>query len=130
MKIKKTKNLVHKKILNYMRIHCYGFRAAATRDKILYGLKISENLDISDRTFRRFFSELRKENLVASHNSDPKGYWMPLLHTNDPEEILALKKSWAEKRSKALSLLEDANRQIDNMDARMSNKVDLFEGGI
>lgn len=97
-------------VLKYMREKCLGFREAKKRAEILAKLPI----EISDRLFRRAFSALKHEGEVASHST--LGYWACPKATNDPEEIKAQALCWREMKSKAMSMLTDADREIKRLE--------------
>lgn len=117
---KKKKGIVCNLILRWMETYCHGYRKAMTKDKILVKLTSSYNLDISERTLRRFLSVLRHEGHVTSLNSNPKGWWFIPLRTTDQDEIKAVLRSYEEKRSKALDMLEGISAQIREYEDRLA----------
>ena len=106
-----------------METYCNGYKEAKTKDWIL-GV-VNSNISpekLSERVLRHILSELRREGHVASHNSNPKGYWFIPLHTTDPEEVEAVLRSLKEKRAKALSMLEGINKEIQKQEEKLQNQ--------
>lgn len=97
-------------VLTYLREHCMGFRNSKKRKEIIPYLPIN----ISDRLFRKVFSELKHSGEVASHST--LGYWATPYVCDDPEEIQAILLSWKEMKSKALNMLTDADRAIKTLE--------------
>ena len=102
------------RVLELFMKYALGVRNARTREDIL------PFIQMRDRPFRYIASELIHEGHMASTAS--KGYWAIPLHTNDPREIEAIKHSYLERKSKALSMLEDVNRQLDELEKRVGQK--------
>ena len=98
------------KVLAWMQKYCYGYKAARIRANIL------PFVQMEDRCFRLIMSELIHESHCASDCI--RGQWFIPLVTKDPEEIEAVLQSYRERKGKALNLLTDLNRQIDNLAAR------------
>ena len=95
------KSKVKKAVLDYISRDCHGFRNAKKRADIIRELPIT----VRDRSFRRAASELKHEGNLASHSK--YGIWFPPLHTNDAEEVQALRECWLEIKSKAMDMLTD-----------------------
>lgn len=110
------------KVLRWMSEHCYGARKAKIFRDIYPAILDDLQLSIKDRDgrgLRQILSDLRHEGLIASHNSDPKGYWFIPLHTNDPYEIEAVIRSLSEKKSKSLSMLKDIDGQLSYYEEKL-----------
>lgn len=97
-----------KRVLEWMEKYCPGHKSARTRKDIL------PFIGLPDRYFRSIASELIHEGNLCSTAS--KGYWFRPLKTNDPEEIEAIKHSILERKSKALSMLEDCKAQMEELE--------------
>ncbi len=110
-----TKNPIYDKdkatVLSWLQHHCYGYKNAVTRDKILPNmqfLKEFEKPEHKDRYFRKIFSHFKHQGHTASTNS--RGYWFIPVVTTDKREIEAALESVSEMKSKALNMLQDSTK--------------------
>ncbi len=103
-------------VLKWFEKNCPTSKQARTRESILPFIlirKIFSTVETKDRYFRKIASELIHEGHLCSHNS--RGYWFRALWTNDPEEIEAIKSSLLERKSKALAMIADVDRQLNQV---------------
>jgi len=110
-------------VLNWFEKNCPTSKQARTRERILPFILIRKpfpSADAKDRYFRRIASELIHEGHLCSHNS--LGYFFRALWTNDREEIEAIKMSLLERKSKALAMIADVDRQLHQVQ-RMAETV-------
>lgn len=113
-------------VLNWFEKHCPTSKDARTRKDILPYILIwmlditEEEKEHKDRYFRRIAHELIHEGHLCSSNA--KGYWFCPLWTTDKEEIKAIKSSLLERKSKAMAMIADVDRQIRQV-ARMEETV-------
>lgn len=105
------------RVLSWLEKHAWGVKCARTREQIL------PYLNLPDRYFRLIVSELIHEGHVASCAS--KGYWFVPLHTNDMEEIEALKRSILERKSKALTMIADCDKQLKELAMKFQGQMTL-----
>lgn len=103
-----------KYLLEWLEKYCHGYVNARTKEEILPLLLGKWN----ERYFRRVTSDLKKENHVSS--TSDKGYWFNPLVTKDREEIKAEMQSAMEMKSRALSIIEGADRRIKSCQDRLS----------
>ena len=93
-------------LLKWMEKHANGFRNARTKNDILPHLLGSWD----SRYFQRVVSELKHDNHISSTRN--RGYWFNPLFSNDREEIQAQLHSAQEMKSRALTILEGAEKTI------------------
>ena len=123
--ITKKRNMIHAKILSFMSEHCHGVTNAQKKDWILCKLSYKENIKISERTLRRFLSDLRNDGHLSSHNS--RGWHFIPLFTNDHREIDAVLEDQYEKKAHALTLITGLDATIRKYEKmRDVQEQDLF----
>ena len=57
MNITKTKNVIYRKIIDYMTLYCHGKRYAKFKDAILYDLITFSGMKIGERTLRKLLAQ-------------------------------------------------------------------------
>jgi len=106
-------------VLSFMEQACHGYRNALTKEEILTRLNTTKNLTLSERGLRSFMSDLRKEGHVASHTSNPKGYWFIPINTNDPLEIEAVMRSLLDKKARVADMASGIDRELTKYEGRL-----------
>ena len=116
-------------VLSWFEKNCPTSKHARTRRDILPFIlmrKAFDNDESKDRYFRRIAHELIHEGHLCSHNS--KGYWFRPLWTTDRDEIEAIKRSLGERKSKALAMICDVDRQLGQVERmEQSSRNEQFE---
>lgn len=112
-----NRTIVKNQVLDYMMTHCLGVRNAKPRRFIC------EELVLEDRYFRSICEELKREGHIATTSSD--GYFAIPLVCNDPADIEAIKHSIADKRSRAYTLIEEANEMAKRLEDRISKQLEF-----
>jgi len=102
-------------LLGWMEKNCCGFANARVKDHIMPYLLGKWN----ERHFREIMSDLKKENHISSTSS--LGYWFNPLQTKDPDEIKAEMQSAQEMKSRAMSIIEGADKRIRSCAERLSS---------
>ena len=114
-------------ILQWLETNCNGFRNARTRENILpfvLNKHLFPTQESKDRYFRKIVSELRHEGHIAS--SCERGYWFVPLVTDDPAEIEAVKHSIFEVKAKALDMLQDCEKHLQRLEAKLQGQKVMF----
>jgi len=101
-------------LLGWMEKHANGYRAARVADDIIPHLLGSWR----KRYFQRVISELKHENHVSA--TSDKGYWFNPVWTNDYDEVKAQLQSAEEAKSRALTILDGAEKTIKACRDRMA----------
>lgn len=115
-------------IKEWFEKNAHGFRNARTRKDIIPFIltyRIFPSLEAKDRYFREVASELIKEGHLASSNT--RGYWFIPIHTRDKKEVDAVIACHLERRAKALTLIEDCNRIINEYEQRKCGQLEFEE---
>ena len=120
----KKRGLVHDRILSIMSTECRGVSNARKKAWILARVH-SSGIKISERTLRRFLSDLRNDGHLSSHNS--RGWHFIPLFTNDHREIDAVLEDQYEKKAHALTLITGLDATIRKYEKmRDVQEQDLF----
>ncbi len=117
-----------KSVVEWFQKYAHGFRSARTRKDILpfiFTYRTFASNEAKDRYFREIASELIKEGALASSNT--RGYWFIPIHTRDRKEVDAVIACHLERRAKALTLIEDCNRIIDEYEQRKGGQMEFSE---
>jgi len=96
-------------IIEWLKQYCYGHKNAKHLRVIITCLNINE------RVFRSITSELKHDKFVAS--TTDLGYWWimdPLIGDSEETrgEIEAVKRSWLDYKSRAMSMLTDCDKAL------------------
>ena len=118
-------------ILEWMTKNCHGYRNARIREGILPYVLIYRTFptkETKDRHFREIMSSLIHEGHTASSNR--RGYWVVPIHTRDRGEVEAVLECYYERKAKALALIADCDRLINEFVSRKSPQEEFtFYGG-
>ena len=99
------------KVLEWFQKYAHGYKNARTRDDII------PFIQLPDRYFREIASSLIHDGHIAS--SCDKGYWFIPLFTKDRREVEAVIKCHIERKSKALDLIKDCDKLIQQFEDRL-----------
>ncbi|MFA5499465.1 MAG: hypothetical protein WC404_00120 [Candidatus Omnitrophota bacterium] len=109
-------------VLEWLRKYAYGAKNTKTREFILqFILSHKQPADNRDRYFRGIMHDLIHDGLAASLSG--KGYWATKDYSNDQYEVEMLRASILERKARAMASLEDADRQLKAVEARMEPQL-------
>ena len=105
------------RVLGWFEKYCRGYKNARKKQDIL------PYVDLEERYFRQIVHDLKKEGHIYSTSS--RGYWWALLATNNHAEIVAMKESLKEEKSRAMSLLEGIDKKMKALESHNQGQKEL-----